>query len=117
MLAFRALPDPTEPTGLQSQRYERLSVLGSGGQGTVYRAFDHWTGRQVAIKVLNSEAARQPHMAERLSREQQALAALKNTAAVEVLDIYRGSDGALCLVMEFLQGSSLEEYLAGLNVG
>ena len=43
-------------------------------------------------------------MAERLIREQQALSALKGTAAVEVLDIYRGNDGELCLVMELLEG-------------
>jgi serine/threonine-protein kinase len=105
------LTHPTEPRGLASQRYERLGVLGSGGQGVVYRAFDHWTGRPVAIKVLSSAAAREPHMVERLSREQQALSALKGTAAVEVLDIYRGSDGELCLVMELLKGMNLDEHL------
>jgi serine/threonine-protein kinase len=77
----------------------------------VYRAFDHWTGRQVAIKVLSSKAARQPQMAERLSREQQALTALKGTAAVEVLDVYRGNDGELCLVMELLKGTNLDVYM------
>jgi serine/threonine-protein kinase len=105
------LTNPTEPSGLASQRYERLGVLGSGGQGVVYRAFDHWTGRPVAIKVLSSAAAREPHMVERLSREQQALSALKGTAAVEVLDVYRGTDGELCLVMELLTGTNLDEHL------
>jgi eukaryotic-like serine/threonine-protein kinase len=87
-------------------------VIGSGGQGVVYRAFDHWTGRQVAIKVLSSKAAREPQMAERLSREQQALTALKGTAAVEFLDVYRGHNGELCLVMELLKGMNLDAYLA-----
>jgi serine/threonine-protein kinase len=105
------LTEPTEPTGLQGERYELSAVIGSGGQGVVYRAFDHWSGRQVAIKVLSSKAARQPQMAERLSREQQALTALKGTAAVEVLDVYRGNDGELCLVMELLKGTNLDAYL------
>jgi eukaryotic-like serine/threonine-protein kinase len=112
------LTDPTEPsgpTGLRTQRYELFGVIGSGGQGVVYRAFDHWTGRPVAIKVLASKAARQPQAAERLSREQQALAALKGTAAVEVLDVYRSHDGELCLVMELLTGTSLDAYLSDLE--
>ena len=94
-----------------NQRYERLGVLGRGGQGIVYRARDTWMNRQVAIKVLSSKAARDPATAERLIREQQALSALKGTAAVEVLDIYRGEGGELCLVMELLTGTDLDEHL------
>lgn len=86
-------------------------MLGRGGQGIVYRAHDRWMQRPVAIKVLSSKAARDPHMAERLIREQQALSALRGTAAVEVLDIYRGDQGELCLVMELLTGTDLDEHL------
>ena len=81
----------------------------------MYRAFDHWTQRPVAIKVLGSEAAREPRVAERLSREQQALSTLKGTAAVEVLDVFRGAGGELCLVMELLNGTNLDEHLATLE--
>lgn len=98
------------------ERYERLGILGRGGQGIVYRAFDRWLKRPVAIKVLTS-VARKPEMAERLVREQQALSALKGTAAVEVLDIYRGANGELCLVMELLVGTDLEEHLYRLEEG
>ncbi|HEY3499149.1 MAG TPA: serine/threonine-protein kinase [Polyangiaceae bacterium] len=103
------MPDSQED-GPFGERYERLGILGRGGQGIVYRAFDRWVKRPVAIKVLTS-VARKPEMAERLVREQQALSALKGTAAVEVLDIYRGSNGELCLVMELLVGTDLEEHL------
>jgi eukaryotic-like serine/threonine-protein kinase len=102
---------PASPFG---ERYERLGILGRGGQGIVYRAFDRWVGRPVAIKVLTS-VARKPQMAERLVREQQALSALKGTAAVEVLDIYRGPSGELCLVMELLVGTDLEGHLTELE--
>lgn len=94
-----------------SQRYELLGVVGRGGQGMVYRAFDRWAGRQVAVKVLGSKAAREPHVVERLMREQQALSALKGTAAVELFDVCRGVEGELCLVMELLTGVDLDEYL------
>ncbi len=94
-----------------SQRYQLLAVIGRGGQGMVYRAFDQWMGRAVAVKVLGSKAAREPQMVERLMREQQALSALKGTAAVELFDVCRGNDGELCLVMELLTGTDLDEYL------
>jgi serine/threonine-protein kinase len=110
------LTDPTPPNELKGERYERRGVLGSGGQGVVYEAFDRWMARPVAIKVLSSKAVREPQMAERLNREQQALSALKGTAAVEVLDIFRGNDGELCLVMELLKGTNLDEHLLALEV-
>ena len=77
----------------------------------VYRASDTWMGRPVAIKVLGSKAAREPHLVERLMREQQALSALRGTAAVELFDVCRGNDGELCLVMELLSGVDLDEHL------
>lgn len=93
------------------QRYELLQVVGRGGQGMVYRANDQWLGRTVAIKVLGSKAAREPHMVERLMREQQAMSALRGTAAVELFDVCRGQQGELCLVMELLKGADLDEHL------
>lgn len=100
-----------ESEHLVSERYERQGILGRGGQGIVYRAMDRWMNRPVAMKVLSSKLARQPNVAERLLRELRALSALKGTAAVEVLDIVRGQDGELCLVMELLTGTDLDEHL------
>jgi serine/threonine protein kinase len=98
------------------QRYELLQVVGRGGQGMVYRALDRWGGgREVAVKVLGSKAAREPQMVERLMREQQAMSALKGTSAVELFDVCRGNDGELCLVMELLKGSDLDEHLFALE--
>jgi eukaryotic-like serine/threonine-protein kinase len=93
------------------QRYELLQVIGRGGQGMVYRAQDRWMQRAVAIKVLGSKAVKEQHTFERLMREQQALSALRGTSAVELFDVCRGNDGELCLVMELLKGTDLDEYL------
>lgn len=93
------------------QRYELVEVIGRGGQGTVYRARDGWTGREVALKLLASKALRGPHVVERLMREQQAMNALKGTAAVELFDVFRGGQGELCLVMELLRGVDLDQHL------
>jgi serine/threonine-protein kinase len=96
---------------LIADRYELVDVVGRGGQGLVYKAFDRWVRRSVAIKVLGSKAAREPQMTQRLLREQQALFALKGTAAVELLDVCRGNDGEICLVMELLSGEDLDDHL------
>ena len=93
------------------QRYELLDVVGRGGQGIVYLARDRWTARDVALKLLGSKAVRSPQVFERLMREQQAMIALKGTAAVELFDVCRGNQGELCLVMELLRGSDLDEHL------
>lgn len=93
------------------QRYELLDVVGRGGQGIVYRARDRWTQRDVALKLLGSKAVRTPQVVERLMREQQAMIALKGTAAVELFDVCRGNQGELCLVMELLRGTDLDEHL------
>ncbi len=102
----------SDKTGeLINERYELLEIIGRGGQGLVYRAYDRWVGRGVAVKVLGSSAAKEARASERMMREQQALSALKGTAAVEMFDICRGNDGELCLVMELLSGTDLEEHL------
>lgn len=98
-------------TQIIGQRYELLDVVGRGGQGIVYRARDQWSEREVALKLLGSKAVRSPQVLERLMREQQAMIALKGTAAVELFDVCRGNEGELCLVMELLRGVDLDEHL------
>jgi eukaryotic-like serine/threonine-protein kinase len=94
-----------------SQRYELVDVIGRGGQGLVYRAFDRWLERKVAVKILSSNAMREAGAMERLLREQQAMSALEGTAAVAFFDVCRGAGGELCLVMELLTGVDLDEHL------
>lgn len=102
---------PSERIGeVIGDRYELQAVIGQGGQGTVYRAFDRWSRGPVAIKIVGAKVT-EPSVVERLMRELQALNVLQGTAAVKVLDTFRGNDGELFLVLELLVGEDLDQYL------
>ncbi len=91
-------------------RYRLESLLDRGGQGAVYRALDLRDGDRVAIKMLKRSFAHDADSRERLLREARALMTLAHTAAVRVLD-QRWSQGELFVVMELLEGSSLDDHL------
>lgn len=67
-------------------RYELHDVIGSGGMATVYAAEDTRLGRQVAIKVLRPEHAKDPTFRARFQREAEAVASLNHPCIVAVYD-------------------------------
>jgi serine/threonine-protein kinase len=94
-------------------RYRLEEVVGRGGMSTVYRATDQALGRTVAVKILLAALAEQdPAYAARFEREARAAAALASSAVVTVYD--SGVDGdERFIVMEFVEGRSLDELLRG----
>ncbi|HMF78844.1 MAG TPA: protein kinase [Bryobacteraceae bacterium] len=92
--------------GQQFGPYQIVSALGAGGMGEVYRAHDRKLGRDVAIKTLPHEFARDPERLSRLRREARTLASLNhpNIAAIYGLE---ESEEADCLVMELVEGEML----------
>ncbi len=90
-------------------------MIGSGGQSTVWEALDERVGDRVALKVLSSSLAEDADHRERMFREARAMASLMGTAAVRVLDQQWTDDGALTLVLEFLEGAELEDHLLALE--
>src|SRR5207245_3225797 len=82
--AFQADAGPALQPGMQLGPYEIVSSLGKGGMGEVYRARDTKLRRDVAIKVLPDEFARDPERLARFQREAELLAALNhpNIAAI-----------------------------------
>ncbi|MFC1642664.1 serine/threonine-protein kinase [Myxococcota bacterium] len=106
---------PAVPKIIVAQRYELQETVGQGGYGVVFRALDLKTQRSVAVKVLAANAFNQPHVLERLIREQQAMQALAGTAAVNVIDLCTSPSGAPCLVMEWLDGIDLDRHLTALE--
>src|SRR6202030_619317 len=92
--------------GRQLGSYRILAPLGAGAMGDVYRAHDSKLGRDVAIKTLPPEFARDPERLARFRREARALAALNhpNIAAIYGLEEFANVD---CLVLELVEGEDL----------
>jgi len=88
------------------KRYQFFNPLGSGGMGTVYAAFDRFTGANVAVKVLHAPLSENPTLHMRLAREFKSATKLEHPNIVRALDF--GTDGKLSyLVFELVAGESL----------
>jgi Tol biopolymer transport system component len=101
----------TLSTGTRLGPYEILSPLGAGGMGEVYRAKDTRLAREVAIKVLPDSVAKDRERLARFEREAQMLASL-NHPNVATIHGVEDSGGAPALVMELVEGPTLEDRIA-----
>lgn len=97
-----------------NQRYRLESLLGDGGMGTVYRAFDINLSRQVAIKLMHAHFARRPEFRARLDQEAKTAAQLDHPSVVDVYD-FGDSEEGLFIAMEFVNGGSLRDHLRRLQ--
>ena len=96
------------------ERYEIGGVLGRGGMAEVHRGRDLRLGREVAVKVLRQDLARDPSFQVRFRREAQAAASLNHPAIVAVYDTGedRTASGATpYIVMEYVEGDTLRDVL------
>ncbi|MGZ8833098.1 MAG: protein kinase domain-containing protein, partial [Thermoanaerobaculia bacterium] len=96
--------------GTRLGRFEIRSLLGAGGMGEVYRARDLDLGREVAIKVLPADVARDPERLKRLEREAKALAALNHPNTLTIHSIEQHGDIRF-LSMELVEGTSLDRII------
>jgi Tol biopolymer transport system component len=99
------------PPGTRIGPYEIVSALGAGGMGEVYRARDTTLGRDVAIKLLPASVAADPDRVARFAREARLLAAL-NHRHIATIHGFEDSGGAGALVMELVEGPTLDEKIA-----
>jgi serine/threonine-protein kinase len=91
--------------------YELLSVIGSGGMGTVWRAQHRRLPKQVAVKVLKGAAQADSEVLARFRREAEIASRLENPHIVEALDFNTLGDGTPYMVLELLSGESLRARL------
>ena len=98
---------------LLGSRYEIGEILGYGGMAEVHRGRDVRLGREVAVKVLRADLARDPSFQARFRREAQAAASLNHPAIVAVYDT--GEEDMLgnqpYIVMEYVEGRTLRDVL------
>ncbi len=88
--------------------YQLLSLLGAGGMAEVYRAHDPRLDREVAIKVLPVDLARQPGFLERFRREARNVARLDHPNILPIYD-FGEQDGATYVVMPLIEGGTLRD--------
>jgi len=90
--------------------YEIIALVGRGGMGLVYKAFDPALGRHVAIKVMADSFVAHRESLQRFRREARSAAAIRDAHVVAIYAI-EDSSSRPYLVMEFVAGVSLEERL------
>jgi len=95
---------------LLDNRYEILEQIGIGGMSMVYRAKCHRLNRQVALKVLKPELAKDEDFRRRFHDESQAIAMLSHPNIVSVYDVSKSSELEY-IVMELIDGISLKQYM------
>jgi serine/threonine-protein kinase len=97
--------------GMRLGDYVIESPVGMGGMGIVYRAVHPLIGRRVAVKVLRPELAKDPEQADRFLKEAQALSAVKHRGVIDIITFGKLPDSRQYMVMEFLEGESLDAVL------
>jgi serine/threonine-protein kinase len=90
--------------------FEISGLLGVGGMGEVYRARDSKLGREVAIKVLPEEFAKDTDRLARFEREARTLASLDHSGIAAIHDLQQ-AEGMRFLVMQLVDGPTLAEKL------
>jgi eukaryotic-like serine/threonine-protein kinase len=95
-------------------KYEIVDAIGTGGMGTVFRAYDQVLERVVALKLLHLEPnsiVSEEELLARFSNEARAVARLNHPAVVSIFDYGDRDPAGPYIVMEYVNGCALDEYM------
>ncbi|MDC3953126.1 serine/threonine-protein kinase [Polyangium jinanense] len=95
-------------------RYDKLAEIASGGMATVYLARAHGLGgfeRLVAVKEMHPHLAKEPEFVAMFLDEARLAAQIRHPNVVATLDVTENEEGSLSLVMEYVEGPSLQQIL------
>jgi eukaryotic-like serine/threonine-protein kinase len=102
-----------KPLGLGmvlGERYEIVKLLGQGGMGAVYRAYDRELERDVALKVIRSDMAANPEILKRFKQELILARQITHKNVIRIFDLGQ-ADGIKFITMEYIEGEDLQSIL------
>jgi len=105
--------DQTVSAGQMINQYQIISRLGAGGMGEVYLAEDTRLQRRVALKFLPSLGTQDEAHLRRFELEARAIAALSHPNVCTIHEVIETGEGRHCIVMEYVEGVTLRERMAG----
>ena len=94
---------------IYADKYRIVRLLGEGAMGAVYEAENTRIRRRVAIKILHPQIAQKADTLRRFEREAQAAGRIGSQHIVEVLDLGELADGSRFMVLEYLDGTTLDQ--------
>src|SRR5215468_8449529 len=98
--------------GSQINQYKILEKIGSGGQGTVYKALDTKLNRTVVIKVLPPELTAKTANFKRFEREAQLCSQLDHPNICTIYDFHE-ANGVFYIAMQYVEGKNVRQLVSG----
>jgi serine/threonine-protein kinase len=111
VLMTPGLPSHIGPGTLIDGKYRIEQQIGRGSMGTVFRAVHVTLGQRVAIKLISIEHSQSPEARQRFATEAKAAAKLRSRHVVQVYDDGETPEGNPYIVLEYLEGETLEQRL------